>query len=187
MIERMHESFTDLFAALILAVVLTYIVLASILESFLQPFTIMLTLPLALIGVFLSLVLTGSTISMLSLMSVIMLVGIVVNNAILLLDYISVLRKQGMSRKKAILMACPIKLRPIIMTTLAIIMGMLPLALGHGFGSEIRAPMAIVTIGGLSVSALFTLILIPCVYTIVDSIAFFFNRKRKMNYDRNKH
>jgi len=171
MVERMEESFADILVAFVLAVILTYLVLAALLESYLQPLTIMLTLPLALIGVFLSLYITGKTISIFSLMAVVMLVGIVVNNAILLIDYTTVLRSRGQSRRDALLQACPTRLRPIIMTNLATIFGMLPIAIGMGWGAEIRAPMAIVTIGGLIVSACLTLVVIPVIYTLFDDIA----------------
>lgn len=177
-VEYMEESFADLFMALVLAIVLTYLVLAALLESFLQPFTIMLTLPLAMIGVFLALFITGKTISIFTLMAVVMLVGIVVNNAILLIDYTTVLRQQGKTRREALLEACPVKLRPIIMTTLATIVGMLPIALGFGWGAEMRAPMAIVTIGGLIVSSVLALFVIPVVYAMFDDLGAFILRRR---------
>lgn len=166
MAEFMKESFSNMFVALIMAILLTYMLLAAILESYIQPFTIMLTFPLALVGVLLALFLTGNTLSLFSLMAVIMLVGIVVNNGILLLDYTNVLRARGVGRQEALLQACPTRLRPIIMTNVAIALGMLPLALGK----EMRAPMAIVSIGGLLVSALFTLFLIPVMYAAIDQI-----------------
>jgi len=170
MVEHMTESFADMLVAFVMAILLTYLVLAALLESYLQPFTIMLTLPLALIGVFLSLYITGKTINIFSMMAVVMLVGIVVNNAILLIDYTTVLRSRGKSRRDAILAACPTRLRPIIMTNLATIFGMLPIAIGMGWGAELRSPMAIVTIGGLMVSACLTLLVIPVIYTIFDDI-----------------
>lgn len=169
--EYMEESFRDIYMALFLAVLLTYLVLAALLESFIQPLTIMLTVPLALIGVFVSLFLTGNSISIFSLMSVVMLVGIVVNNAILMIDYTTVLRAGGKAREDALLEACPVKLRPVIMTTAATIFGMLPIALGLGWGAEMRAPMAIVAIGGLVVSTLLSLFVIPVVYTLSDDVS----------------
>ncbi len=178
MVETMEESFADMLVAFIMAVILTYLVLAALLESYVQPFTIMLTLPLALIGVFLSLYITGQTISIFSLMAVVMLVGIVVNNAILLIDYTTVLRSKGKSREEALLEACPTRLRPIIMTNLATIFGMLPIALGMGWGAELRAPMATVTIGGLVVSAGLTMLVIPVVYTFFDDLAGLFGKSR---------
>jgi hydrophobic/amphiphilic exporter-1 (mainly G- bacteria), HAE1 family len=170
MVERMEESFGDMLVAFLMAVILTYLVLAALLESYLQPLTIMLTLPLALIGVFLSLYITGKTINIFSMMAMVMLVGIVVNNAILLIDYTTVLRSKGKSREDALLEACPTRLRPIIMTNLATIFGMLPIAVGMGWGAELRSPMAIVTIGGLLVSAVLTMLVIPVVYTFFDDL-----------------
>ena len=162
--EHMGEAFEELFRALFLAIILTYMMLAAILESYKHPFTIMLTLPLGLIGVLVSLFLSDNTISIFSLISVVMLVGIVVNNGILLIDYINHLRAEGRRLDDAIIEACPVRLRPIIMTNLATALGMLPLALGFGAGGELRAPMAIVAIGGLLTSALFTLYIIPIIY-----------------------
>jgi HAE1 family hydrophobic/amphiphilic exporter-1 len=167
--EIQDESFASIFTALILAIILIYIVMAAILESFVHPFTVMLTLPLALIGVALGLFFSGSTINIFSLMSVVMLVGIVVNNAILMLDYTSQLRAKGMPIKEALLEACPTRLRPIIMANLAIAVGMIPQVIG-GSGSEIRAPMAYVQIGGVLISAVFTLFIIPVAYTAMDRL-----------------
>ena len=167
--EIQDESFASIFTALILAIVLIYIVMAAILESFVHPFTVMITLPLALIGVSLGLFFSGTTVNIFSLMSVVMLVGIVVNNAILLLDYTSQLRAKGMGIEEALLEACPTRLRPIIMANLAIAVGMIPQVM-KGAGSEIRAPMAYVQIGGVLVSAVFTLFIIPVAYTIIDRL-----------------
>ena len=169
-VEWMEESFRDLYIALALAVVLTYLILAGILESFLQPFIIMLTLPLALIGIFWTLFLTGKTISILTLMAMVMLVGLVVNNAILLLDYIKVLKALGKGRDEAILEACPIRLRPIVMANLTTIIAMIPLALGFGFAGSMRSPMALVIMGGLIASAGLALLIIPVVYTLFDDL-----------------
>ncbi|MCK4350710.1 MAG: efflux RND transporter permease subunit, partial [Candidatus Krumholzibacteria bacterium] len=167
--EIQDESFASIFTALILAIILIYIVMAAILESFVHPFTVMLTLPLALIGVSMGLFFSGSTINIFSLMSVVMLVGIVVNNAILLLDYTSQLRARGMPIKEALLEACSTRLRPVIMANLAIAVGMIPQVM-KGAGSEIRAPMAYVQIGGVLISAVFTLFIIPVAYTVIDRI-----------------
>ncbi len=168
--QWMAEEFPYLFQALILAIILTFMLLAAILESLIHPLTIMMTLPLALIGVAASLLITNNTISMMSLMALVMLVGIVVNNGILLIDYITRLRSRGMGLKEAILEACPIRLRPIIMTNVATVLGMLPLAIGLGAGGDFRAPMAIVAIGGLITSTIFTLFLIPVIYSLFESI-----------------
>jgi HAE1 family hydrophobic/amphiphilic exporter-1 len=167
MYEFQQESFASIFQALILAIILTYMVLAAVLESFIHPITVMMTLPLGLVGAAVSLFLTGKTVNIFSLMAIVMLVGIVVNNAILLLDYTGVLRAKGMKRRDALLEACPVRLRPIIIANLAIAIGMLPQALG-GAGSEFRAVMAIVTMGGVLLSAVFTLYVIPVIYEILD-------------------
>jgi HAE1 family hydrophobic/amphiphilic exporter-1 len=167
--EMQTESFAAIFTALILAIVLLYIVMAGIMESFVHPFTIMLTLPLALIGVALALFFSGATINIFSLMSVVMLTGIVVNNAILILDYTSQLRKQGRPIKEALLDASSTRLRPIMMANLAIVVGMIPQIFGGAEGSEFRTPMAVVQIGGVLVGAIFTLFIIPVAYTIFDA------------------
>ena len=168
--EARRESFGEILQALILAVILSYMVLAAILESYVHPFTIMITLPLGLVGASFALFLTGNTISLFSLMALVMLVGIVVNNAILILDYTRILRGRGMAIRQALLEAAPTRLRPILMANLAIALGMLPQSLG-GSGSEFRTAMAVVTMGGVLVSAVFTLFLIPVVYVAFDRLA----------------
>ena len=168
--EMQEESFAELYNALTLAIVLTYLLLAAVLESFFHPLIIMITLPLALIGVVFSMVITGKSISILTLMAIIMLVGIVVNNAILILDYINVLRKKGTALKEAVLEASQTRLRPIIMANLATILGMLPLALELGEGAEMRSPMAIVEIGGLATAVFFTLFIVPLIFYIFEKI-----------------
>lgn len=167
MAEIQDESFASIRTAMILAVLLVYIVMAAILESFIHPLTVMLTLPLGLIGTAVALFFTGQTINIMSLMAMVMLTGIVVNNAILLLDYAAQLRARGMKAREALLEACPTRLRPIIMANLAIAIGMVPQALG-GAGVEYRAPMAVVQIGGVLLSAVFTLFIIPVIYTMMD-------------------
>ncbi|MBN2541425.1 efflux RND transporter permease subunit [bacterium] len=163
--DIMQESNREMLRAFILAIILTYMLLVSILESFFQPFIIFFTIPLAMIGVMGSLFITGLHLNMITIMSTIMLVGIVVNNAILLIDYTNVLRGKGQKLTEALVNACPVKLKPIVMSTLAIALGMTPLALGIGsYGVEMRQSMGIVTIGGLIISAIFTLIIIPILY-----------------------
>ncbi len=163
--EMLADTVGDMIKTLILAVLLTYMLLAAMLESFVQPLFILATVPLAVIGVILALLITGQTFNLVSLMSIIMLVGIVVNNAILLLDYANLRRKLGIEPHDALLEAGEAKLKPIIMSTLAISIGMLPMALGIGpAGREIRMPMGIVVIGGLLVSAFLTLVIIPALY-----------------------
>ncbi|RMF59423.1 MAG: efflux RND transporter permease subunit, partial [Calditrichaeota bacterium] len=162
--ERRQESTGEIGNALLLAIVLTYMLLAAILESFVDPIFIMVTVPLALIGVIFSLVMTANPLDIFSMMAVVMLVGIVVNNAILILDYVRILRERGEPLWDALLDACKVRLRPIIMANTAVIFGMLPLALGIGKGAEMRAPMAIVSIGGIISSTIFTLFLLPMLY-----------------------
>jgi HAE1 family hydrophobic/amphiphilic exporter-1 len=166
--EEMSRSFKSLQFALLLAVFLVYLVMASQFESFLHPFVIMFTIPLALIGAVFALFVTGSTISVVVLIGAILLAGIVVNNAIVLIDLINQLRAKGMAKMEAIMEGGRLRLRPILMTTLTTTLGLLPLALGFGEGAEIRSPMAITVIGGLTVSTVLTLIVIPVVYSLVD-------------------
>ncbi|MCF8241679.1 MAG: efflux RND transporter permease subunit [Melioribacteraceae bacterium] len=167
-VKMMNEMISDMLFAFILAIILTYMLLAAILESFLQPFFILLTIPLAMIGVFASLYHTGISFAITSLMAIIMLIGIVVNNAILMLDYTNQLvREEGMEIKEGLIEACPTKLKPILMSTIAIILGMLPMALGIGdAGKEMRMPLGVVSIGGLIVSTILTLFVIPAFYYV---------------------
>ncbi|KAB2845231.1 MAG: efflux RND transporter permease subunit, partial [Melioribacteraceae bacterium] len=169
--KMMNEMVADMLFAFVLAIVLTYMLLAAILESFIQPVLIMLTLPLALIGVFTFLYYSNVAFGITSLMGLIMLIGIVVNNAILMLDYTNQLvREEGIKPKDALVKACPTKLKPILMSTLALILGMLPMALGIGdAGKEMRIPLGIVSIGGLLVSTILTLIVIPALYYLTAS------------------
>ncbi|GJQ64362.1 MAG: multidrug ABC transporter [Melioribacteraceae bacterium] len=167
--EMMQEMINDMSFAFLLALVLTYILLAAILESFIQPMFILFTIPLALIGVIISLYVTNIALGITSMLAIIMLIGIVVNNAILMLDYTNQLvREEGMRVKDALIAACPTKLKPIIMSSLAIILGMLPMALGIGdAGKEMRMPLGVVSIGGLVVSTILTLFLIPALYNLI--------------------
>jgi HAE1 family hydrophobic/amphiphilic exporter-1 len=166
--EEMAVSFSSLRFALLLAISLVYLVMASQFESLLHPFVIIFTIPLALIGAVFSLWITGSTLSVVVFIGLILLAGIVVNNAIVLIDLINKLRTRGMEKRKAILEAGHTRLRPIMMTTLTTALGLLPLALGIGEGAELRAPMAITVIGGLLVSTMLTLVVIPVVYNLID-------------------
>lgn len=168
--EMMNETMVDMMRTFMLAILLTYMLLAAVLESFIQPLLIMATVPLSLIGVFLAMFLTGLSLNIFSMMAVIMLVGIVVNNAILILDYANMKRAEGMELKPAILEACEQKLKPVIMSTLAIVIGMLPMALGVGeAGKEYRQSMGMVSIGGLVASTFLTLVIIPVLYYITSS------------------
>ncbi|MBM7622619.1 efflux RND transporter permease subunit [Sporohalobacter salinus] len=168
--EDMQETFKNLSMALVVAIILVYMVLASQFESLLHPFTVMLTLPLTLIGVLAALFLTGETISATSMIGVIMLAGIVVNNAIVLVDYINILRSRGLRRREAVLEAGPIRLRPVLMTALTTILGLIPIAAGWGSGSEGMAPMGIAVIGGLTTATFLTLLVIPTLYLSLEKV-----------------
>ena len=167
-VEMMRESAAAMGLAMILAVAFIYIVLASQFESFLQPLIIMLSLPLALVGALLLLLVTGKNLGMPAMIGVVMLMGLVTKNAILLVDYTNQLRREGLPLKDALLTAGPVRLRPIVMTTVAMILGMVPSAIGTGDGSEFRAPIAIATIGGLITSTLLTLVVVPVAYLLLE-------------------
>lgn len=173
-VKMMNDMIQDMIFAFFLAVLLTYMLLAAILESFWQPVIIMFTVLLGLLGVVLALFITNTSFSITSLMAIIMLIGIVVNNAILILDYTNQLRReQGYLPKDALMEACPTKLKPQIMASIAIILGMLPLALGIGdAGKEIRMPLGIVAIGGLLASTILTLFVIPAIYNLTSRAKF---------------
>ena len=165
-----QEAFRMLFFALFLAIVLVYMVLASQFASLLHPFLIMFSVPLGFIGVIWALYLTGNTLSVVSFIGIIMMVGIVVSNAIILVDYINRLRKEeGVELKEAVIRAGRIRLRPILMTSLTTICGLIPMALGLGEGAEANASLAIAVIGGLSVSTVLTLVFVPTLYMIVEN------------------
>ncbi len=166
--EEMQESFESMQFALALAIFLVYLVMASQFESLIHPFVILFTIPLALVGAVLALLITGTTVNIVAFIGVIMLAGIVVNNAIVLVDLINQLRAQGKDRFDAIVEAGSARLRPILMTSLTTALGLLPMAMGFGEGSEVRTPMAITVIGGLVVSTLLTLVVIPVVYSLMD-------------------
>ena len=166
--EELERSYNSLLLALALAVFLVYLVMASQFESLLHPFIILLSIPLAAIGAIFALLITNTELSVVVFLGLIMLAGIVVNNAIVLIDRINQLRVAGVEKLEAIQQAAESRLRPILMTTLTTTLGMIPLALGIGEGTEIRAPMAITVIGGLLVSTFLTLIVIPVMYQILD-------------------
>ncbi len=175
--ERMEESFGYMAEALLLAVVFVYLILAAQFESFIDPLSIMLSLPLSIVGMAGMLALTGDTLSIMSLIGLILLMGLVTKNAILLVDYTKVLRKGGMERREAVITAGRTRLRPIMMTTLAMIFGMLPLALGLGQGAEMRAPLGRAVIGGLITSTVLTLLVVPVVYALFDDFAAWIHRR----------
>ncbi len=170
MADVMEESFFYLIFALVLGVIMAYMILASQFESFIHPITILISMPLSFIGAFGALLITGNTINIFSLIGLILLMGLVKKNAILLVDYTNTLRARGMGRKEALIEAGPVRLKPILMTTFAMIFGMMPIAIGIGEGAETRAPMAIATIGGLISSLFLTLIVVPAIYDVFDSI-----------------
>lgn len=162
--EEQQESFMDMITLLLLVIMLTYIVMAAQFESFRDPFIIMFSLPFAFTGVFFALWLTGTSLSLIALIGAVMLVGIVVKNGIVLIDYINLNKERGMSVMKSVVSGGKSRLRPVLMTTVTTILGMLPMAIGIGEGSEIWQPMGIAIMGGLTVSTILTLIVIPTIY-----------------------
>jgi len=175
--EDQQEAFGDIGTLLMLVILLVYIVMATQFESFRDPFVIMFSLPFAFTGVFLALWLTGTSLSLIALIGSVMLVGIVVKNGIVLIDYMNLNKERGMSIYKAVVSGGKSRLRPVLMTTATTILGMVPMALGLGEGSEIWQPMGIAIIGGLTVSTILTLIVIPVIYTSFYSIEV--NMKRR--------
>ena len=175
--KNMAESFGYAISALVLAIVFIYMILASQFKSFFQPLALMTALPLTLIGVVLALLMFHSTLSIFSVIGVVMLMGLVTKNAILLVDFAIRAREDGLERSAALLMAAKVRLRPILMTTLAMIFGMLPLALALTEGSEQRAPMGQAVIGGVITSSLLTLVVVPVVYCYMDDLAQWLRRR----------
>jgi HAE1 family hydrophobic/amphiphilic exporter-1 len=168
-VEEQARAFNQLRMVLILALVLVYAVMASQYESLRDPFIIMFSVPTAAIGVVLALWITGTSFNMQAYIGVIMLAGIVVSNGILLVDYTNVLRRRdGMELREAVELAGRTRLRPILMTSIATVLGLLPMSLGIGEGSELQVPLARVVVGGLITSLLITLVLVPTVYTIFE-------------------
>lgn len=168
--EEQEQAFRNLTVALLLAVALVYMVLASQYGSLLHPFVIMFSVPLGLIGVVWTLYLTGTTLSIISFIGIIMMVGIVVSNAILLVEYTNQLRSEGMAVREALVLAGKTRLRPVLMTSLTTIFGLLPLALGIGEGAEANSPLALAVIGGLAVSTFTTLVFIPTLYAWLEEL-----------------
>lgn len=167
--EEMEVSFASLRFALLLAVFLVYLVMAATFESFLHPLIVLLSIPLALVGVVAALLATSTTVTVIVLIGAVMLVGIVVNNAIVLIDTINRYRRGGLAKRDAVVRAGHARLRPILMTTATTVLGLLPMALSFGQGAELRAPLAITVAGGLLLSTLLTLVVIPAVYMAVPS------------------
>jgi HAE1 family hydrophobic/amphiphilic exporter-1 len=166
--EEMQRSIRSLILAMALAIFLVYLVMASQFESFLHPFVIIFTLPLGAIGVVFALLITGKSISIVAMIGIVMLAGIVVNNAIVLIDAVNQLRRKGVAKTEALVEAGLTRMRPILMTSATTVLGLLPMALGLGEGAELRAPLAITVIGGLSVATVLTLFVIPVVYSVLD-------------------
>jgi len=165
------EAFAGLTFAAVMAIALVYMVLASQFRSLVDPLVIMFSVPLGVTGVFLMLYATGTTLSVNSFMGIIMMVGIVVSNGVLLVDFANVLRRRGKPLFEATVLAGRTRLRPILMTTIATILGLIPMAIGIGEGSETNLPLARAVIGGLTISTLFTLFLVPTLYTLLDRFA----------------
>jgi HAE1 family hydrophobic/amphiphilic exporter-1 len=175
--KNMTESFGYAISALVMAILFIYMILASQFKSFLQPLALMTSLPLTLIGVVLALLFFRSTLSMFSVIGIVMLMGLVTKNAILLIDFAIRMREEGMPRNEALLVAAKVRLRPILMTTLAMIFGMIPLAFALTEGSEQRAPMGQAVMGGVMTSSLLTLVVVPVAYCFMDDLAQWLKRK----------
>jgi HAE1 family hydrophobic/amphiphilic exporter-1 len=169
--KDMQDTFGDLIIAVLVAILLVYAVMAAIFESFLDPFIIFFTIPLSLIGVFWALFLTGITLNVQSFIGILVLAGVVVNNGIVLVDYVNILRERGLLLKESLMEAGRRRLRPILMTTMTTVFALLPLGLGIGEGAEASQPMAVSIIGGLSVSMLLSLFFIPVIYSCFASLA----------------
>jgi HAE1 family hydrophobic/amphiphilic exporter-1 len=168
--EIQRTTFSQVFQALALSVLLIYMLLVALFENMLSPLVVLLSLPVSVVGAVGLLALTGNSLNTLSLIGMILLTGLVGKNAILLVDFTNSLRQRGLARDAALLAAGPTRLRPILMTTCALVVAMLPTALRVGAGSEWRAPMAVTVIGGLITSTLLTLVMVPSVYTILDDL-----------------
>jgi hydrophobic/amphiphilic exporter-1 (mainly G- bacteria), HAE1 family len=168
--EVMAREGVYMMQALLLAFILVYLLMVALFENWLYPFIIMFSQPQALVGALLALIVARSELNIVSMIGIIMLVGLVGKNAILLVDFTNTLRSRGMPRDEALQQAAPIRLRPILMTTLSLVLAMVPIALAVGRGSEFRAPLGIVIIGGMLVSTLLTLLVIPCMYTVMDDL-----------------
>jgi HAE1 family hydrophobic/amphiphilic exporter-1 len=166
--RELADSFRSLRFALLLAVFLVYLVMASQFESLLHPFVIMFTLPMAVGGVVLTLLLTHTSINVMVLIGTVVLAGIVVNNGIVLVDYTRRLQRQGLPKEQALIQAGQVRMRPILMTALTTVLGLLPMAMGFGPGAEMRAPLALTLIGGLTSATVLTLVVLPVVYATLD-------------------
>ncbi len=185
--QLMDETFANMGIALILGIVFIYFVLASQFESFIHPFTIMLSLPLAMVGAIVTLFMLDLNLDIIALIGVVLLMGIVTKNAILLVDYTNQLRERGLGITEALLEAGPTRLRPILMTSAAMVLGMLPTAIGAGAGREFRMPMSVSVIGGVISSTFLTLLVVPVVYSWLDRFTIKGRRERKMAQQAQDH
>ena len=176
--EKRQDSMKNLGFALLLSIILVYMVMASQFESLVHPFTILLTIPLAVVGSILTFFIFGKNFNIMAIIGIIMLAGIAVNNSIILVDRINQLIRDGMPRRDAILQAGQQRIRPIIMTSLTTILALLPLTIGFGESASLRSPMALAVIGGLTTSTLMTLVVIPCVYDVLDRFKDLFVRRK---------
>jgi len=176
--EDQQDTFGDLFLLIIMCVLLVYIVMAAQFESLTYPFIIVLSLTFGVAGVILALLLTGQSVSLMALIGVVMLIGIVVKNGIVFIDYANLNRERGMSIDKAVISAGRSRLRPILMTTSTTVLGMIPMAIPRGAGSEMWQPMGIAVVGGLTLSTILTLLYVPALYSIFGSNGIKRNRKK---------
>ena len=165
--ESINSAFGDLIKMITLAIVFIYLIMVAQFQSLLSPFIVLFTIPLAFTGGFLGLLITGTELSMISLLGFLILSGIVVNNGIVFVDYVNQLRLDGMNKKEALVLAGKTRIRPILMTALTTILGLSTMALGVGMGADLMQPMAIVTIGGLSYATILTLFIVPIMYDIL--------------------
>ena len=168
-VVNMNQAFMDFGLGLVIAVLMVYLILMSQFRSFIDPFIILMAIPPGLTGVVIILLVTGSTLNIMSLMGVIMMTGIVVSNSILIVEFAGILHNQGLPLLEAVVQSCKVRLRPILMTSLATLLGMIPMALGLEAGSEQYAPLARAVIGGLAASVVVTIFLVPAVYLVIHS------------------
>src|SRR5262249_13438654 len=168
--QAMHDTINSLIFALVMGIIIAYMILGVQFNSFVHPFTVLLAMPFAVTGALITLWLTGDTLNMMSMIGLILLMGLVKKNSIILVDYTNKLRADGLSVREAVLTACPVRLRPILMTSVATVAGAIPAALGLGPGAETRAPMARGIIGGIVLSTLVTLVLVPGFYVLIERL-----------------
>jgi HAE1 family hydrophobic/amphiphilic exporter-1 len=168
--QAMHETIQSLVFALVLGIVIAYMILGVQFNSFVHPLTVLMAMPFAVTGALVTLWLTGDTLNMMSMIGLILLMGLVKKNSIILVDYTNQLREEGLGIQEAVVKACPVRLRPILMTSVATVAGAIPAALGFGPGAETRAPMARGIIGGIVLSTLVTLVLVPVFYVLIEHL-----------------